>query len=227
LYKAQNLEAALAKAGELQRPIVIVFEIPDAQIGGDVCELTGESGDIVFLSVNAKDKDARAVARRYDLEQPGAVMTDEFGNLIASGLETSDDIVDAFYESDELMAEVYGEWSAAVTKGKAHLEKREYSAACRVLQAFAFAAGSDTAEEGRKLFGQVVPLAKREFDDLLAKVSAATEGEPPKALDRKQRDALKKRLVHLITRWPKTPAAFSAEDFLEKLVQKAKREGAR
>jgi hypothetical protein len=145
--------------------------------------------------------------RRYDLSKAGAVLTDEFGNPLKSGLRNSEEIADAYYELDELMAERYQAWSKAVKKGKLLIEKGQYPEAAAVLKVFAFATGTDLAKEGNKLFDRVAQVASDEYEKLVV----IARDKEVKDLDKKTRDTLLAGLSSFIERWPKTPAAFSAE----------------
>jgi len=75
------------------------------------------------LSLGSTDKDVPEFQRRYDQTQAGAVLTDEFGNLLKNGLKNSEEIADAYYELDELIAERYQTWNKAIKKGKALIDE--------------------------------------------------------------------------------------------------------
>jgi hypothetical protein len=203
----------LKEAKEKELPVVIAFDIPDDKITGDVKDLTGDEGKIIFISMNSKDKDAVAIKHRYGLNKAGAVLTDEFGNLLKRGLTTSDEIVDAYYELDELVAGAYQAWTEAIRKGETLIKKKQYPEAAKVLHIFAFATGTDEAEKGKKLFGEVAKVASQEFEALAAETKEAEAG----SLDSKTRKALITKLSDFIAKWPGTEASFTAETLKNEL----------
>jgi len=95
----------------------------------------------------------------------------------------------------------------AVKKGKLLIEKGQYPEAAAALKVFAFATGTDLAKEGKKLFDRVAQVASDEYEKLVV----ITRDKEVKDLDKKTRDTLLAGLSSFIERWPKTPAAFSAE----------------
>lgn len=202
------------EAEKREIPIVIAYGIPDSQVGKDVKELTGKDGKIIFLSVGSKDKDVREFQQRYDLIKAGAVLTDEFGNPLKADLKTSEEIADAYYELDELMAERFKSWRQAIKQGKLLLEKKRYSEAAAVLKVFAFTSGTDLAKEGKKLFDQVAQQASNEYE----KLTVITNKKEVKDLDEKTRDMLFATLSTFIEKWPKTPAAFVAESLKQEIA---------
>jgi hypothetical protein len=141
-------------------------------------------------------------------------MTDEFGNLLASDIGESDDIVEAVYYIDELIAEQIDMWSEALDKGRKMIKDGKYREAAQVLQVFAFATGSEEAAEGKKLFDIVAREAAAELE----KIAAGAGGE----LDAKAKSELTASLTKFIARWPKTPAAFAADDRIAKLASQKK-----
>jgi len=189
--------------------MVIAYSIPDSKIGQDVRDLTGKQGKIVFLSLGSKDKDVLEFKHRYGLSKAGAVLTDEFGNLLKSGLKDSEEISDAYYELDELMAERFQTWNKAVKKGKLLIDEERYPEAADVLKVFAFATGTNLAKEGKKLFDKVAQVAADEYEKLMAE----TAEKKAKDLDKETRDKMLVALSSFIEKWPKTPAAFSADNF--------------
>ena len=214
LTKAKDLKSALKEANILEVPLVIAFQLPDSKITNDLRELTGKVGELVFLSVDKKSKNAKSIGRRYDLVKPGAVMTDEFGNLLATDLADSDDIVDAFYSIDELIAEQLENWNGAITKGRQLVKNGQYQNAAGILQVFAFASGSKEATEGKKLFDIVARAASEKLEKILGN----TSGE----LDAKAKRELSASLTKFTTDWPKTPAAFSADARIKELASSRK-----
>lgn len=210
LTKAKDFGSALKEARIREVPLVVAFELPDSKIANDLRELTGKEGDLVFLSIDKKSKDAEAIRRRYDLAKPGAVMTDEFGNLLATDLAESDDIVEAFYDIDELIAEQMENWNEALSKGSQMVKNGQYQNAAGILQVFAFASGSDEATEGKKLFDIVARAASAELEKIV--------GNTTSELDSKAKKELTASLKKFIARWPKTPAAFSADARIKKLA---------
>jgi hypothetical protein len=129
-------------------------------------------------------------------------------------LTESDDIVEAVYYIDELIAEQIDMWSEAIDKGRKMVEDGRYRDAVRVLQVFAFAAGSKEAAEGKKLFD----IVAREASAELEKIVSGAGGE----LDAGARKKLIANLTEFIARWPKTPAAFTADDRIAKLASQEK-----
>lgn len=208
------MKSALDEARKREIPLVIVFETPDSEINSDLRDLTGKEGEIVFLSVDKKSKDAKLIGRRYDLKQPGAVMTDEFGNLLASDLGESDDIVEAVYYIDELIAEQIDMWSDAIARGRKLVKEGQYRDAAQVLKVFAFAAGSKDAAEGKELFDIVAREASAELEKIV--------GDAGGKLDAKAEKELVANLTEFIAKWPKTPAAFAADDRIAKLASQKK-----
>ncbi|MBU0754086.1 MAG: hypothetical protein KJ645_03035 [Planctomycetes bacterium] len=190
---------------------MLSYDIPDSRIGKDVQELTGKAGKVVFYSVDGKDKDAPGLQQRYDLTKSGAVLADEFGNPLKSGLKDSDEIADAYYELDDLMAERYQAWKKAIKKGRLLLEQGNYPEAAGVLKVFAFATGTDQAKDGKMLFDQVAQVARDEYNALV------TDSKNME-MDKKTRNTLIAALSAFIEKWPKTPAAFSAEKLKQELL---------
>ncbi|MFH2002073.1 MAG: hypothetical protein ABIK28_20535 [Planctomycetota bacterium] len=141
-------------------------------------------------------------------------MTDEFGNLLKRGLKNSEEIVEACYELDELIADRHTAWGKAIEKGGLLIEQQKYSDAAHVLKEFAFASGTDRAKEGKRLFEKVATVASKELEKLLA----GTRDQEVKTLDRKTRESLLAALDLFIEKWPKTPAAFSAQDLKVELA---------
>lgn len=208
------MKAALKEAGKRGVPLVIAFDIPDSMIKEDVRELISEKGKIVFLSLGSRDKEVLELKHRYDLKKPGAVLADEFGNLLKGGLKDSEQIVDAFYEMDELMAELYQSWNRAIEKGMALIKEERYKEAARVLKIFAFASGTKEAEKGKKMFDRVARIASEELELLVAD-TIDTSAED---LDEKTREELLVKLIEFIEKWPKTTAAFAAEARMRELT---------
>ncbi len=196
--------------------MVITLGIPDAKIQGDVRELTGKKGKIVLLSLESNDKEALEARRRYDLKKPGAVLTDEFGNVLKGGMKDSEQIMDAYCEMDELMADMYQAWTEAIREGKFLIQKGRYFEAARVLKVFAFASGTKKAEEGKRLFENVAEVASEKYEILAQEI----RGTDITALNEGARKALIGRLADFIGKWPKTPAAFAAEDRMAEIVSK-------
>lgn len=218
LTKAKDFESALGEARIREVPLVVIYELPDSKITNDLRELTGKEGDLVFLSIDKKSKDAEAIGRRYDLGKPGAVMTDEFGNLLATDLAESDDIVEAFYYIDELIAEQLENWNEAIAKGRKMVKNGQHQDAAGILQVFAFASGSKEATEGKKLFDIVARAASAELE----KIVGNSKPDETSELDAKARRELAASLAKFIARWPKTPAAFSADARIKKLASSRK-----
>jgi len=152
--------------------------------------------------------------RRYGLSKTGAVLTDEFGNLLKSGLKDSEEIVDAYYELDELIAERFQVWKEAEKKGKVLIKQELYAEAANVLNTFAFASGTELAKQGRKLFDRVAQVAMNEYE----KIVKDTAGKKVKDLDKKTRITLLDALSEFIEKWPKTVAAFSAESLKQEIL---------
>lgn len=190
--------------------------MPDSDITTDLRGLTGEKGEIVFFSLDGKHKNAAEYGRRYGPAKPGAILTDEFGNLLEKSMTHSDDILEAYYYMDELTAEQFQLWNEASAKGKALLEKKEYAAAAAHLQIFAFAKGSKEADQGRRLFAQIAPIAAEELKKLLGGLKAGSL----KDLTAAERKALAAKLSAFEKRWPRTTAAFYAGDLKKQLSSK-------
>jgi len=212
--KADNLDAALKEAKNRRVPIVIALGIPDSEIGQDVKALTGKDGKIVFFSIMKEDADALACRRHYDLEDTCAVLTDEFGNLLKPGLKDSEAIADACYEVDDLLADRYQAWTKAIQKGEALLGAGKFPEAALVLKDFAFASGTDLAEQGKRLFNRVSEAASKEYEAL----TASTKGRKAEKIVGGEREKLLADLDAFMKRWPKTPAAFSAASFAHDLA---------
>jgi len=214
VVKAKNLKTALKEAEKREVPLVITYCFPDSKIGREVRELTGKEGKVVFLSIGSKDKNAFEFKQRFDLIKAGAVLTDEFGNTLRSGLKNSEEIAEAYYELDDLMADRYQAWSKAIKKGKLLIKQGQSPEAAAVLKVFAFAAGTNLAKEGKSLFDKVAREASDEYEKLVAD----NRDKKAKEIDKKTRDTLLTALTAFVRKWPGTPAAFSAEAFKKKLV---------
>ena len=141
-------------------------------------------------------------------------MTDEFGNLLATDLAESDDIVEAFYYIDELIAEQLENWNDALAKGRQLVKQGQYQNAAGVLQVFAFATGSQEAKEGKKFFDIVAREASAELEKIIGNAKSKKTSE----LDVKTKKELVASLTKFIAKWPKTPAAFSADARIKELA---------
>lgn len=211
---AASLDAALKEAQTRSVPLVIAYCMPDSAITTDLRALTGAEGEIVFFPLDAKHKDTAAFQRRYGPAKPGAILTDEFGNLLEGAMTHSDDAVEAFYYIDELTADQFQRWADATQKGKALLDQKQYAAAAAHLKIFAFARGSKDADQGRKLFTTIAPVAAGELKEIVS----GREVEALKQLPWPERKALIATLSAFEKKWAKTPAAFSAEDLKNELA---------
>jgi hypothetical protein len=194
--------------------MVITYDIPDSNIQNEVRELTGKQGKIVFLSLGNNAKDFLEFKHRYGITKAGVVVTDEFGNPLKCGMMDSEGIVDAYYELDELMADLYQTWHKSIEKGKSLIKKEHFPEAADALKIFAFARGTEKAEEGRKLYYKVSQEASKEYEKLVAD----TKDKKPDELDMATRDRLIAALTAFIKKWPKTPAAFSAETLKSEII---------
>jgi len=188
--------------------------MPDSAITTDLRALTGAKGQIVFYALDAKHKDAAEFQRRWGPAKAGAILTDEFGNLLEGAMTHSDDVVEAYYYIDELTADQFQRWTDARLKGKALLDKKEYAAAAAHLKLFAFAKGSKDAEAGRRLFASIAPVAASELKEIVA----GRESGELKQLPGAERKALMTELSAFEKKWAKTPAAFRAADLKRALT---------
>jgi len=193
---------------------VIAYCLPDSAITTDLRALTGAEGEVVFYSLDAKHEDAAEFQHRYGPAKPGAIFTDEFGNLLEGAMTHSDDVVEAFYYIDELTADQFRHWTDAAAKGKALLDKKQFAAAAAHLKIFAFAKGSKDAEQGRRLFGKIAPVAAGELKEIVA----GRKTEALKHLPWPERKAFMATLSDFEKKWPKTPAAFRAADLKRALA---------
>lgn len=206
MVSAKNLEVALKDSEARKLPLVVAFGMPDTKIENDVRKLTGEKGRIVFLALGKDHPDARRFQRRYGRSAEGFILADEFGNLLKSDLAASSDVVEAVNSLDELTAELFARWAAAIKQAKPLMEQKRFPEAAKVLQVFAFAFGIEKAREGKRLYDEVAAQANQEYQ-------ALTRDLPAGNLSRDWAT----KLSEFARKWPRTPAAFAAEDRLREL----------
>ena len=189
--------------------MVIAFAVSDAKIENDLRKLTAD-GKIVFLALSRDCPDARNFHRRYGQSAEGFVLADEFGNLLKSDLTTSSDAIEAVNSLDELTGDLIAQWSAALEQARPLVEQKQFAEAAKIVQVFAFAAGGEKAKEGKRLYDQVAANAKQEYESL-------TKEMPAGKLADAARQEWAAKLSGFVRKWPKTPAAFAAEDRLGEL----------
>ncbi|MBI4879712.1 MAG: hypothetical protein HY812_08655 [Planctomycetes bacterium] len=188
-------------------PLVIALDVPETGIPKEIRDLAGENGRVVLVALAQGGADAVEAKHRFGLDQGKAVLADEFGNPLKSGVEAGEDIADAFHELDELLAGLTETWNEALRRGRVLLESGKREEAARALSVFAFAAGTDTAAAGKKLFEEAAAGAREELERL---VEAAGEKKAAD-LDADARAALIRDLTGFIERWPRTPLALAAD----------------
>ncbi len=209
-----SLASALEEAKARQVPLVISLGLLDSQFPKDVRDLAGEKGRVIMVSIAPGGEDAVEAKHRFGLAKGNAVLADEFGNALKAGLAAPEEIADAFYALDELLAGLTETWNEALEKGRALLEAGKREEAARALAVFAFAAGTDTAAEGKKLFEEASGPAREELERLAAAAGAKQATD----LDADARAALARDLSAFVERWPRTPLALAADRLRRELL---------
>ena len=119
--------------------------------------------------------------------------------------------LESFLEQDGGDAmERQAQWSAALEQARPLVEQKQFAEAAKIVQVFAFAAGGEKAKEGKRLYAQVAANAKQEYESL-------TKEMPAGKLADAARQEWAAKLSGFVRKWPKTPAAFAAEDRLGEL----------
>lgn len=205
MVSAKNLAAAIQESEARKLPLLIAFDIPDDKIPNEVRKLTGAKGKVVFLPIGKDHPDRCQARRRFAQSAEGFVVADEFANPLKSNLTAASEVLEAIGGLDELTAALAAQWTAAIKEAKPLLASNRFPEAAKVLQGFAFAAGSEKAREGKRLYDEVASRANEEYQTL---IKTMPFGKHTEAADKEW----KTKLAEFTGKWPRTPAAFAAED---------------